>query len=102
MLAPFLDLDIPLTEDPSLDPYEGPEDPRDWPDWTDDDRWVPTPPSFEPSEDDRNWAVENIDTDQDEAWFEYGRWAEWYEQKMTLRRMDDARYEADMYRRHGV
>jgi hypothetical protein len=33
-------------------------------------------PGFEPSDSDREWAVANLDADQDEAWAEYREWAE--------------------------
>jgi hypothetical protein len=36
----------------------------------------PVSPAFEPTEADRQWAVANIDTDQDEAWADYREWAE--------------------------
>jgi hypothetical protein len=75
--------------------------PESWPDWC-DDRWELGPDPYEPSADDRQWALENVDAEQDEAWAEYARWAEWYEQKMALQRMADHRYEADMMSRYGV
>ena len=76
--------------------------PESWPEWTDQFRFELGPDPFEPSDSDRQWAVANLDAQEIEDWQEYERWALWYEQKMALARMEDHRWEADMYKRHGI
>jgi hypothetical protein len=80
-----------------------PSDPWDDPRW-DEDVWelgpaVPddaelVPAGFEPSEDDRQWALENVDAEQDEAWADYREWAEHVDRLHAICRMEDAYYEA--------
>jgi hypothetical protein len=83
-------------------------DPEDWTDWTDEFTWEPGPAPFEPTaedlEDYRAWAQAYearmaAERMEDEA---YTRWLDHLERLDSLRREDDARCEADQYRRHGI
>jgi hypothetical protein len=91
-LAPF---DNPFTTVP-LDPWDDPRWDEDvWelgPEIPDDAELVPA--GFEPSEDDRNWALDNVDAEQDEAWCKYAEWAEHVSRLDAVRREHDAEYEA--------
>src|SRR4051794_26744305 len=60
--------------------------PESWPEWTDEDRWEPTPEAYEPEPEDEEW-VAGLPTDEDLE--DMARHAAWLDHMEGLARITD-------------